>query len=147
MKNPVGGLALEPVTDPSQAIASALEWLEKAEGAFSRPDSGPLKASDRRDLVSFYLFLAVQHCLDLAVHAAAELGTPPHGLESTFDTLAGQGFLDRDLALRMRGALVFRNRIAHDYGDFDEERLWGEFPVLIATVRRFLLKVSEAAGL
>jgi uncharacterized protein YutE (UPF0331/DUF86 family) len=48
---------------------------------------------------------------------------------------------------RLRGAAGLRNRIAHGYAGVDHARLHDEFTQGVATLRRFLAAVAEAAGL
>ena len=129
-------------------IARAQGWLEKAEGRTAGPVEDFLADADVRDLVTFHLYLAIQEAIDLAVHWVADSGIqPPDDVGSAFDILAEEGQIDLDLAERMRGAVGLRNRIAHGYATLDHRRLHAEMRDGVATVRRFLLEVSQAAGL
>jgi uncharacterized protein YutE (UPF0331/DUF86 family) len=129
-------------------IARAQGWLEKAEILAARPVEDFLADIDEQDLVTFHLLRAIQEAIDLAVHWVADSGLqPPDDVGSAFDILADEKRIDRDLADRMRGAVGLRNRIVHGYASLDHRRLHAELTDGIATVRRFLLKVSEAAGL
>ena len=52
-----------------------------------------------RDLALFYLFLAIQECIDLAAHWVADGGwPPPDDAGSTFDVLADRGVIARPVA-------------------------------------------------
>lgn len=128
-------------------ILRATAWLERAENRVAQPSGGPLAEEDRLDLVSFHLQLAIQECIDLAIHAVADEGIPPPDeVGAAFDLLADQGILDRDLASRMRGAVGLRNRIVHGY-DIDHGRLHEEFATGAASLRQFLALMAEKAGL
>ncbi len=113
----------------------------------AQPDGELLAEEDRLDLVSFHLQLAIQECIDLAIHAVADEGiSPPDEVGSAFDVLADQGILDRELASRMRRAVGLRNRIVHGY-DIDHGRLHEEFAAGVASLRKFLALMAEKAGL
>jgi uncharacterized protein YutE (UPF0331/DUF86 family) len=129
-------------------VARATGWLEAAESRFRLPEAEFLADSQQRDLATFYLFLAIQECIDLAAHWVADDGwTPPDDIASTFDVLADHGALPRDLAQTLRAATGLRNRIAHGYALFDHRRLHTEARQGIAGLRHFLLAVAQAAGL
>jgi uncharacterized protein YutE (UPF0331/DUF86 family) len=129
-------------------IIRATAWLERAEKRVVEPRGELLTEEDRLDLVSFHLQLAIQECIDLAIHAVADEGIPPPDeVGSAFDVLADQGILDRDLASRMRRAVGLRNRIVHGYVDIDHGRLQEEFEAGAASLRQFLALMAEKAGL
>lgn len=73
-----------------------------------------------RDLSLFYLFLAIQECIDLAAHWVADEGWgEPDDAGSAFDVLADRKVIDRDAATASRAAAGLRNRIAHGYALLD----------------------------
>ena len=55
-------------------VTRATAWLGRAEAILSRPIEEFLADDERRDVASFYLFLAIQECIDLAVHWVADAG-------------------------------------------------------------------------
>jgi uncharacterized protein YutE (UPF0331/DUF86 family) len=80
--------------------------------------------SKERDLALFYLFLAIQECIDLAAHRVADEGWgEPDDAGSAFDVLAEHGVIDRETATGLRGAAGLRNRIAHGHALLDYERV------------------------
>lgn len=129
-------------------LARATAWLDDAEGILSKPDEEFFADVERRDLASFYLFLAIQECIDLAVHWVADAGwAVPDDTASTFLLLADRLAIDRDLAEELRGAVGLRNLIAHGYALVDHARIRGEYKEGIASLRRFLAAVALEAGL
>jgi uncharacterized protein YutE (UPF0331/DUF86 family) len=71
---------------------------------------------EARDLVAFNLMLAVQSAADLATHVVADEGfTAARTVAEAFARLAEHGIIDAALALRLQGAVAFRNRVAHGY--------------------------------
>jgi len=107
-----------------------------------------LADEDRQDVASFHLFLAIQECIDLAVHWVADEGWgAPDDAASAFLLLAARRAIDRDLAEGLRGAAGLRNLIAHGYATVDHARLHAEYREGIATLRRFLAAVAIEAGL
>ena len=88
-----------------QKVARASTWLDDAEAILSRPEPEFLADVRDRDLATFYLFLAIQECIDLAAHWVADEGwTPPDDAASAFDILADRDLIARDVtdALRVR---------------------------------------------
>lgn len=129
-------------------VARALAWLEDAERTLALPleeFAGDVRA---RDLSLFYLFLAIQECIDLAAHWVADAGwILPDDAGSTFDVLADHGVFDRTTADALRRATGLRNRIAHGYALVDSARVQAESRQGIPALRRFLELVARAAGL
>jgi uncharacterized protein YutE (UPF0331/DUF86 family) len=129
-------------------LTRATERLDKAERILSRPPEEFLAEADAQDLASFHLFLAIQECIDLAVHWVADEGwSSPDDAGSTFVILADRRAIDRDLAEDMRGAVGLRNLIAHGYSLIDHSRIQREYKKGVASLRRFLAAVAEKAGI
>jgi uncharacterized protein YutE (UPF0331/DUF86 family) len=105
-------------------------------------------ATKDRDLAIFYLFLAIQECIDLAAHWVADASWgAPDDAGATFDVLAERGAIDRGLADTLRAAAGLRNRIAHGYAMLDYPRVQTEALAGIPALRRFLDAVAREAGL
>jgi uncharacterized protein YutE (UPF0331/DUF86 family) len=129
-------------------IARAAAWLDDAEPALRWPESQFARDRAARDLALFYLFLAIQECIDLAAHWVSDEGwTPPDDAGSGFDILAERGIIDPELATAMRAASGLRNRIAHGYGLLDHERIHREANHGLPALRRYLAALARAAGL
>lgn len=132
----------------SRKVARASAWLNDADEILSRPAAAFLSDRTGRDLASFYLFLAIQECIDLAAHWVSDAGWDvPDDAGATLDLLAEEGALSHDLATALRGAVGLRNRIAHGYASVDHGRLQQEHRVGVEALRRFLALVSSEAGL
>jgi uncharacterized protein YutE (UPF0331/DUF86 family) len=129
-------------------VARAARWLEDAESILSRNPEELARDGASRDLASFYLFLAIQECIDLAAHWVADDGlAPPEDAASTFDVLASRGFIEPQTADQLRAAAGLRDRIAHGYSEIDHERMTAEAKAGVKSLREFLLAVSRASGL
>lgn len=129
-------------------VARAATWLDDASAIFSRPVDEFLAAPKDRDLALFYLFLAIQECIDLAAHWVADAGwQPPDDAGSTFDVLAARTAIPAADAVQLRAATGLRNRIAHGYAMLDYRRVHAEATAGIPVLRRFLDAVARAAGL
>jgi uncharacterized protein YutE (UPF0331/DUF86 family) len=75
---------------------------------------------DALDIVAFNLMLAVQSCSDVAAHVIADEGwTAPASLADGFRRLAEHGVISAPTASAMRGAVRFRNVVAHGYAGLD----------------------------
>jgi uncharacterized protein YutE (UPF0331/DUF86 family) len=75
---------------------------------------------DRQDILSLNLTRAIQLCVDIAMHLAADRELPTTGaMGSAFSTLADASLIDPHLAQRLRAAVGFRNVAVHRYSDID----------------------------
>ena len=129
-------------------VARASAWLDDAEALLLRPPEEFANDVKARDLACFYLFLAIQECMDLAAHFVGDAGwAPPDEAASTFDIMADHAVMDRALADSMRAAAGLRNRIAHGYAGLDHRRLRQEATEGVTALRRFLAAIAAAAGL
>ena len=132
----------------SARIGRATAWLQDAEDLFGRDADAFLRAMKDRDLATFYLFLALQECIDLAAHWVADAGWGvPDDAGSTFDVLANREAIARTLADQLREGVGLRNRIAHGYALLDYNRVRSEALDGIPAMRLFLAAVGREAGL
>jgi uncharacterized protein YutE (UPF0331/DUF86 family) len=126
----------------------ARAWLNDAATLLLNPPDVFLADPKGRDLALFYLFLAIQECIDLAAHRVADEGWgEPDDAGSAFDVLADRGAIDRETATSLRAAVGLRNRIAHGYALLDYVRVHREAQTGIPALRRFLLAITEVAGI
>ena len=94
--------------------ARARARLNDAAALFSKPKEQFVSDAPTRDLALFYLFLAVQECIDLAAHwVADEAWGEAEQAGSAFDVLADHAVIDHATAAALRAAAGLRNRIAH----------------------------------
>ena len=122
-------------------------WLNDAPAILVNPLDAFLSDPKGRDLSLFYLFLAIQECIDLAAHWVADEGWgEPDDAGSAFDVLADRRVIDREVATALRTAVGLRNRIAHGYAQLDYGRVHQEAQAGMPALRSFLLAITEAAG-
>lgn len=132
----------------ARKIAVARRRLGQADEVFRRPLAELAEDEGGQDLGTFYLFLAIQECIDIAAHWVADAGWgPTDEAGEAFETLRSKGILDEDLTQGMRGAVGLRHRIAHGYTDLDPQRLHAEYTAGTAHMRRFLVAAADAIGL
>jgi uncharacterized protein YutE (UPF0331/DUF86 family) len=125
----------------------ARAWLNDSSGAFDQPVGQFLADTRTRDLALFYLFLAIQECIDLAAHWVADQGwAEPDDAGSSFDVLADHGVVSRETATDLRAAVGLRNRIAHGYAMLDYARVHTEAQSGIPALRQFLLQTLRLTG-
>ncbi len=129
-------------------VDRAAAWLDDASKRFAQSAEDLESEIENRDLATFYLFLAIQECMDLCSHWLSDAGWGAADDAATaFKVLAERGAIDLELAQQLAGAVGLRNRIAHGYGTVDHSRIRSEFPEGVAALRRFLDRVSQEAGL
>ena len=78
-----------------------------------------LKDEDLQDILSRNLEVAIQTCMDVALHLCASHGKVPETGAQAFGVLAELGLLDKALAQRLRLAVGFRNVLVHEYTGID----------------------------
>jgi uncharacterized protein YutE (UPF0331/DUF86 family) len=129
-------------------VARARTWLKDATQFLDAPVEDFRSDPQGRDLALFYVFLAIQECIDLAAHWVADEGWgEPDDAGSSFDVIAERGGISHEVATALRGASGLRNRIAHGYAQLDYERVHREARVGIPAIRQFLAAIAAAAGL
>lgn len=132
----------------AQKIARASAWLTDAERRVLTDKEQFLSHAETRDLAMFHLFLAIQECIDLAMHWVSDDGLPPaDDYGSAFDVLRENGRIAPPLAAAMRSAVGLRNLIAHGYAQIDSVRVYTEAKAGIPFIRQFLDEVAKAVGL
>ena len=71
---------------------------------------------DLQDIIALNLSRAVQISVDIGAHLIAGMeAPPPDTVGQTFDLLAQEGVLDKELANRLKKAGGFRNIAVHSY--------------------------------
>ncbi len=129
-------------------VGHARTWLNDAESLFERSVEAFRTDVQGRDLALFYLFLAIQECIDLAAHWVADEGWgEPDDAGSAFDLLADRGVITREWATALRAATGLRNRIAHGYALLDYARVQREAREGIPSIRTFLAAIATSAGI
>jgi len=74
---------------------------------------------DLQDIVSRNLELAIQACIDIAMHLCGAYEVVPESSGEAFTTLAERNLIQRALAQRLRRAVGFRNVLVHEYVEID----------------------------
>lgn len=129
-------------------VARATAWLDDASRLLDQPADVFVAATKDRDLALFYVFLAIQECIDLSAHWVADAGWgAPDDAGSTFDVLAERRAIDRELADGLHLAAGLRNRIAYGYAMLEYRRVQTESQAGVPALRRFLAAVAHEAGL
>ena len=94
---------------------------------------------DTRNVVLMDLQQAIQACIDLAIHACSHDGLgAPEGPAAAFALLAGAGFIDGSLGVRLAGASGLRNIIVHRYGDLSLDVLASSMEAGLADLESFV---------
>lgn len=104
--------------------------------------------ADAQDIVTLNLTRAIQLCVDIGAHLIADGDfAAPDTMGHTFDMLAEAGYIDRDLAIRLKKAVGFRNIVIHNYHTID----WHIVHVLatkhLDDFKDYARAVIDAAGL
>jgi uncharacterized protein YutE (UPF0331/DUF86 family) len=94
---------------------------------------------DLQDIISLNLSRAVQISVDIGAHLIAGMEVaPPDTMGQTFDLLAQEGVLNKDLASSLKKAVGFRNIAVHNYESIN----WG---MVHSIVKYHLADFSEFA--
>jgi uncharacterized protein YutE (UPF0331/DUF86 family) len=94
---------------------------------------------DLQDIVSHNLSRAVQLSVDIGAHLIASMEVPPPGtMGQTFDLLAQQGVLSKELANSLKKSVGFRNIAVHNYDNIN-------WHIVHSIVKNHLIEFSEFA--
>jgi uncharacterized protein YutE (UPF0331/DUF86 family) len=105
-----------------------------------------LRDRDRRDLVAFRVYVAMQEAIDLAAHLVAEEGWgPAPDLRAHFSILRDHGVLEEQLAEHLAAGVKVHNVIAHAYVEIDPVKLHAAAGELGALVEPFCAAVLAFA--
>lgn len=100
---------------------------------------------DAQDILALNVTRAVQICVDLAAHLAADLDVPaPETMADTFTRLAEADLLSHDIAARMRAAVGFRNVAVHAYQSINWAIVYQICHVHLDDFRAFAQRVVKA---
>jgi uncharacterized protein YutE (UPF0331/DUF86 family) len=78
-----------------------------------------LEDEDLQDIVARNLELAIQACIDVAMHVCGSYEVVPDSAGEAFSALAEKKLIPRALAQRLRRAVGFRNVLVHEYVEVD----------------------------
>jgi uncharacterized protein YutE (UPF0331/DUF86 family) len=94
---------------------------------------------DLQDIVSLNLSRAVQLSVDIGAHLIASMEVPPPGtMGQTFDLLAQQGVLSKELGNSLKKSVGFRNIAIHNYDNTN-------WHIVHSIVKNHLVEFSEFA--
>jgi len=92
-----------------------------------------------RGAVLWYLYTAVQGCIDLALKAISRLGLrTPESYADAFRVLAEAGIIPDSLASSLVAMTRFRNILAHGYVRIDFEKIYDILHHSLGDIRSFL---------
>lgn len=119
-------------------LKSALDKLEKMEFTLSELQEN----EDIQDLVDRRLQIAVETCIDIAVHLAAGLKLPGQDTASeVFELLKKEEVIKKDLAKKMAKACGFRNILVRQYLDIDYNLVFRAYQEDLNDLREFAFQI------
>lgn len=131
----------------ARKIASARLHLSRASAKRPRQLDLFLSDEDARDLVVHHLWLAIQDCVDLAMHLVADHGWgPAQTYGDALQILKDHRLISAAQLRLLRQAAGLRNLIVHRYGELSFEKLYREAPAHARALSAFLARVAERFG-
>lgn len=101
---------------------------------------------DRQDVVVLNLTRAVQLCVDIASHVLSGLGhAVPASMGEAFDGLHRIGWIDGEIAGRLRKSVAFRNVAVHAYRELDLDILYAVATRHLVDFEEFARQVARAS--
>jgi uncharacterized protein YutE (UPF0331/DUF86 family) len=105
-----------------QKLESLRRCLRRIEIKCPTDASALVTDLDLQDIVSLNLSRAVQISVDIGAHLIAGMEVqPPDTMGQTFDLLAQEGILNKELASSLKKAVGFRNIAVHNYESINWE--------------------------
>ena len=109
-------------TDPDVLDAKLRELSRRLKRIESKRPAG-IRAlaqdEDLQDILARNLEVAIQNCMDIALHLCSAYGVVPPTAARAFAVLADRGLIDAALAQRLQRAVGFRNVLVHEYAEVD----------------------------
>lgn len=106
-------------------ISVLKKHLEKLRRISKYPKAIFLDSEDLQQLAAFNLQTAIQNCIDIGGHVFSELdiGTPGTYSEIFYE-LVDRKIITRSMSEKLIQMIGLRNRIAHDYEDVSNEKIY-----------------------
>jgi uncharacterized protein YutE (UPF0331/DUF86 family) len=103
-------------------IDSILRSIERVESHTPKDIEVFLKNIDAQDIVTLNLTRIIQSCVDIAMHIIADSNAEtPQTMSESFDTLKKLTIIDKEIAVKLKKSIGFRNIAVHNYGELDLE--------------------------
>ena len=101
-------------------IDSVIRCLRRIENRLPQEKMQFLKDLDAQDVVVLNLTRAIQLCVDIAMHVIATSDAiTPQTMSESFTVLEKLGVIDREVSIKMKKSVGFRNIAIHSYDDLD----------------------------
>ena len=101
-------------------IDSVIRCLRRIENRLPQEKIQFLKDLDAQDVVVLNLTRAIQLCVDIAMHVIANSDAiTPQTMSESFTVLEKLGVIDREVSIKMKKSVGFRNIAIHSYDDLD----------------------------
>ena len=101
-------------------IDSVIRCLRRIENRLPQEKIQFLKDLDAQDVVVLNLTRAIQLCVDIAMHVIANSDAiTPQTMSESFTVLENLGVIDREVSIKMKKSVGFRNIAIHSYDDLD----------------------------
>jgi len=129
-----------------EKLESLRKCLLRIEGKCPQDVAQLVNDADVQDIITLNLTRAVQLSVDIAAHwvASVEEISVPNTMGGMFDALAQHGYLDGNIADRMRKSVGFRNVAVHQYEAIDWQVVYSICQHHLGDFTQFA-KVSYAA--
>lgn len=129
-----------------EKISVLKKHLKRLKEIGSRQRSIFLESCDLQQLAAFNLQTAIQNCIDIGGHIYAELDIgAPGTYNEIFYALSERKIISKTMLEKLIRMIGLRNRIAHDYEDVSNEKIYsilkqdlGDFELFIKQIIKYL---------
>jgi uncharacterized protein YutE (UPF0331/DUF86 family) len=131
----------------NQKLESLRRCVQRIEEKHPIEPSALVTNFDIQDIISVNIERAVQQCVDIAAHIAADFDdVAGQSAASLFDDLAAKRFISTDVASRLGKAAGFRNLLVHRYASINWERVHSYIDKDLGVFREFAAAIVQATG-
>ena len=133
------------VDEKLASLRDHIEWIEEI-----APDRYEILEEDRykRESVVLNIMLAVQDCVDIAMHAISQAGNErPANMREAFDSLRRMGAISDTTAEAMKDAVGIRNVATHRYDTLDLRVVHTLCAHRLGEFRSFAKQIRQYAGI
>ncbi len=106
-----------------------------------------LENIDYQDLLIFRLQQAIELSIDIATHIIASSNfEKPETARSSFEVLAKNKVIDKDLSEKLMLAVSFRNIVVHKYDDIDFRQVFKDYKEDLESLKMFISEIIKYLG-
>jgi uncharacterized protein YutE (UPF0331/DUF86 family) len=131
----------------AERISAVERHLKRVRECLPKSEDEFVPVSNASDAVILHLWQSIQIVIDIALSACVHLNLgSPVSYADAFLKLGEGGVLEKKLAVRLRHAAGFRNRLVHAYESLDMQKIYKIAQTGPQDIKDFLAQMASLYG-